>query len=395
MKSNLLGVAFITTLSALALSSCSVDQEAALFQRPAATGNSEKSKKASVKTEEKSDWATRMEEAKKKREEAKAIADEEKAAKLAAREKEKSAELAAKKKAEELEARNLAAAAKKEAAAKRKADLAKKKADALEARKLAETRKKEEALKRAEEAREKALAENKLKEKAAAEAARKMKIAEAKEKKERDRAAKIAAKRKAELDRENRESNEVAAVATRRTGGGFFSRLSVSTPTKYKSEGHFIEVNQRLLPLLNASNAKIEIDISEQRARVYKSDGGHDQLVIETQVSTGKSGHSTSVGTFRIKEKLVEKRSTLYGHWVNSSGSTVGSNGDSRSRPRGASRFVGAEMPYWMRINGGIGMHIGYVPGYPASHGCIRVPPAIQPLIFSKVGVGTSVTIKH
>ena len=52
-------------------------------------------------------------------------------------------------------------------------------------------------------------------------------------------------------------------------------------------------------------------------------------------------------------------------------------------------------MPYWMRVTGGIGMHIGEVPGYPASHGCIRVPETIQPIIFSKVQVGTPVTITH
>jgi lipoprotein-anchoring transpeptidase ErfK/SrfK len=52
-------------------------------------------------------------------------------------------------------------------------------------------------------------------------------------------------------------------------------------------------------------------------------------------------------------------------------------------------------MPYWMRINGGIGLHVGFVPDQPASHGCIRVPASIQPLIFSKVGVGTPVTVTH
>ncbi|MEO0414481.1 MAG: L,D-transpeptidase family protein, partial [Verrucomicrobiota bacterium] len=59
------------------------------------------------------------------------------------------------------------------------------------------------------------------------------------------------------------------------------------------------------------------------------------------------------------------------------------------------SKFVGADMPYWCRITGGIGMHIGYVPNHPASHGCIRIPPTVQPLIFSKVRVGTPVTIRR
>jgi lipoprotein-anchoring transpeptidase ErfK/SrfK len=154
-------------------------------------------------------------------------------------------------------------------------------------------------------------------------------------------------------------------------------------------------VNNRLLYSLNASNAKIEIDLGDQRARIYKTSGGQKQLVIETQISSGKAGHSTPTGSFRIQEKLQHKRSTLYGRWLNSSGSLVQSSGDSRKRPPGGATFVGTEMPYWMRVTGGIGMHIGYVPNGPASHGCIRVPSVIQPLIYSKVGVGTPVTIAY
>ena len=154
-------------------------------------------------------------------------------------------------------------------------------------------------------------------------------------------------------------------------------------------------MNRVALSGLSPSNAKIEVDISEQKARIYKTGNGDKQLVIETRVSTGKSGHSTPTGTYRTQEKKVEKRSTLYGSWMNSSGSTVRSSGEAWNPPSGGSRFVGAEMPYWMRVNGGIGMHVGYVPDYPASHGCIRVPSAVQPLIFSKVGVVTEVTIKH
>ena len=51
-------------------------------------------------------------------------------------------------------------------------------------------------------------------------------------------------------------------------------------------------------------------------------------------------------------------------------------------------------MPYWLRITSyGVGMHEGYVPSHPASHGCIRVPRNVQHLIYSKVGVGTPVKI--
>lgn len=363
----------ILAISAITFTSCTVDQEAALFTGGSAAGKSEKEKTEEKKSEEKSEssFAEKMRIAKEERAKARAEAAEKKAKEKAEQEREEARKLAEKKKEEEALA------------------------------------KKEEAEKRAKEAEEKALAEKKAQEKREAEEEKARKLAEKKKAEEEKRAAKIAAREKARAERRAREAREdaeeeaansreeVPAVAERRGRGGFFSRLSVSTPGEYKSEGHDVFVNQRLLSSLSPSNAKIEIDLSEQRARVYKNSGGVKQLVIDTQVSTGKSGHTTPTGTFRIKEKLVHKRSTLYGRWLNSSGATVRSDGDSRFRPAGGSQFIGAEMPYWMRVSGGVGMHIGYVPDYPASHGCIRVPSAVQPLIYSKVGVGTQVTITH
>jgi len=209
------------------------------------------------------------------------------------------------------------------------------------------------------------------------------------------REAKIAARKKAEEARDHEEELARAVErSSRGSGAGFFARLGTNS-SQYKSKGHDVYVNRVALASLSPSNAKIEVDLSEQKARIYKTGAGEKQLAIETQVSTGKSGHSTPTGSYRIQEKKVEKRFTLYGSWQNSSGSTVRSSGEAWNPPAGESRFVGAEMPYWMRVNGGIGMHVGYVPNYPASHGCIRVPSAVQPLIFSKVRVGTQVTITH
>ena len=52
-------------------------------------------------------------------------------------------------------------------------------------------------------------------------------------------------------------------------------------------------------------------------------------------------------------------------------------------------------MRYFMRLtDSGVGMHVGILPGYPASHGCIRLPAEIAPLIYSKVKLGTPVTIE-
>ena len=55
--------------------------------------------------------------------------------------------------------------------------------------------------------------------------------------------------------------------------------------------------------------------------------------------------------------------------------------------------FKGAPMPFFMRIVGGVGMHAGYLPGYPASHGCIRMPQFMAENFFKSVSVGTPVTI--
>lgn len=352
------------------LSSCTVDENAALTASGSATGDGKKEKKTEVKTGPATpSWSEKM---KADQERKKA----EQAGKAAAKAKEEAAE------------------AKKLAAAKKLEDAAALKAAREEEKRLAAEKK----TKAAEEAAELAAAEAKAKAKAdkvaADKKAREEALAAKVQEREAARLAKLEEKKRVEADRDA--SREVAALAnSNRGGGGFFSFLSIGTTSKqYQSEGHDIFVNEMLLPTLNPSNAKIEVSLGEQRARVYRRDGGEKVLIIDTQISSGKPGHATSTGTYQIKEKLVAKQSTLYGTWVNSSGQTVGGN-DSRSRPSDGSRFVGADMPYWMRINGGIGMHVGIVPGYPASHGCIRVPEAVQPLIFSKVGLGTQVTVMH
>lgn len=168
--------------------------------------------------------------------------------------------------------------------------------------------------------------------------------------------------------------------------------------SRYHSAQHHIWVDEKALSTLTPNNSRVEVDLGEQRARIFRAEKGGDKLVIETQISTGKQGHHTPSGSFKILEKTINKKSNLYGKWVDGdSGVTLISDGDSRKPPSTpGARFDGSPMPYWMRLTpGGVGMHIGYVPNYPASHGCIRVPKQVQPLIYSKVRVGTPVTIIH
>jgi lipoprotein-anchoring transpeptidase ErfK/SrfK len=142
----------------------------------------------------------------------------------------------------------------------------------------------------------------------------------------------------------------------------------------------------------NPGLSTVTIDLSEQKAYLYK--GG--QSLGWTYVATGRSGFSTPTGTFRIMEKQVDKRSNRYGSIVSTNGSVLRSNATAGVHSARGGRFVGAKMPYWMRLTGyGIGMHAGAIPnpGSPASHGCIRLPYDMAQTIYQNAPVGTRVTI--
>lgn len=140
---------------------------------------------------------------------------------------------------------------------------------------------------------------------------------------------------------------------------------------------------------------RVTIDLSEQKAYIFKN----SQNVAWTYVATGRSGFNTPTGTFRISEKVVDKRSNRYGTIVDANGNTVRSNataGLHRIPPGG--RFIGAKMPYWMRLTGnGVGMHAGRIPnpGSPASHGCVRLPYDMAAKIYAVAPTGTPVTIVY
>lgn len=169
--------------------------------------------------------------------------------------------------------------------------------------------------------------------------------------------------------------------------------------TRSGSPEHHITVNRSILNATTPSNSRLEIDLGDQKARLYKVEGGRRLLSVETPVSTGKDSYRTPEGEFSVIEKLPKKQSTLYGFWVDgNTGAVLDRDGDSRRPPGGRSNleFQGAPMPYWLRLtNGGIGIHEGFVPNHPASHGCIRVPERAQQLIYQKVRVGTPVTIRY
>lgn len=136
----------------------------------------------------------------------------------------------------------------------------------------------------------------------------------------------------------------------------------------------------------------IVIDISEQTASFFK--GG--KLVGVSPVSTGRAGYDTPTGSFKIlRKENKDYRSNLYGDYVDEAGTVVVANVDVKADPKPpGTKFLGAPMPYFMRLtNGGVGMHTGFLPGIPDSHGCIRMPDQMASTFSQNVSVGTPVAI--
>jgi lipoprotein-anchoring transpeptidase ErfK/SrfK len=107
----------------------------------------------------------------------------------------------------------------------------------------------------------------------------------------------------------------------------------------------------------------IAVSIEQQKVRVYDSNG----LFAESPVSTGMKGHSTPMGVFSIIQKHKMHRSNIYSD---------------------------APMPYMQRITwSGVAMHAGVLPGYPASHGCIRMPMTFAVKMWNWTRMGARVIV--
>jgi lipoprotein-anchoring transpeptidase ErfK/SrfK len=168
-------------------------------------------------------------------------------------------------------------------------------------------------------------------------------------------------------------------------------KMRKATDLLKKQEGP--KINQQNAALVTPDNARVLISLSKQRA--YLSGG--DALYIDSPISSGKAIGMTPTGSFSVLEKDPNHKSNVYGAFVDPSGRVVRAGVSTKvdSAPSGT-HYVGAPMKWFMRLTEqGVGMHVGILPGYPASHGCVRLPEAIAPLIYQKVKVGTPVTIEQ
>jgi L,D-transpeptidase-like protein len=137
------------------------------------------------------------------------------------------------------------------------------------------------------------------------------------------------------------------------------------------------------------AETSVEIDLQEQRAYLLQN----GRPVLASPISSGRYGHLTKTGVFEILEKEQTHYSSIYGKIVDARGNTVVADADADMPvPRGG-KFVPAPMHYFLRFNGADGMHAGILPGYPASHGCVRMPQEYAIAFFNSVSVGTPVTV--
>ncbi len=122
-------------------------------------------------------------------------------------------------------------------------------------------------------------------------------------------------------------------------------------------------INHDLLAASKDAKKRIVVDVSKQRAYLIVG----DTIALDTAVSTARTGKYTPRGVFKITERVKSgKTSTIYG----------------------------CNLPYWQRLgDSAVGLHIGDLPGYPASAGCIRLPESVAPILFENTSSGITVEV--
>ncbi len=139
-----------------------------------------------------------------------------------------------------------------------------------------------------------------------------------------------------------------------------------------------------------SGSPSITINLGEQKAFFYK-DG---RLVGVSMISSGREGYRTPPGQYKVLQKSKDHVSNLYGDYVDHGDNVMVANVGVKSDPKPlGAKFRGAPMPYFLRFHGGYGLHAGFLPGFAASHGCVRMPERMAQIFFANVSHGTPVRV--
>ncbi|MDD4931896.1 MAG: L,D-transpeptidase family protein [Methylacidiphilaceae bacterium] len=133
------------------------------------------------------------------------------------------------------------------------------------------------------------------------------------------------------------------------------------------------------------------IHVRQQKLYVYQG----KKLAAIAPICTGNATHPTPMGRFTIVQKDRNHLSNRYGCFVdNATGRIVDGNAILGQPAPAGTHYEAAEMPHFLRITSdGVGLHGGYLPGFAASHGCIRLPKSFASEIFELVQDGTPVSV--
>jgi lipoprotein-anchoring transpeptidase ErfK/SrfK len=168
---------------------------------------------------------------------------------------------------------------------------------------------------------------------------------------------------------------------------------SLATGCAYHERVAGVSPSPVIIGSINASTmrsgTRVIINLSEQRA--YLIEDGIVSLI--SPIASGKPGWSTPTGNFSVISKDIDHRSQNFGSVLDGSGRIATSNATPGTHVPPGFHYRPAPMPYYMEFSQAIGMHAGYLPGYPASHGCVRMPRDLAAQFFERVKIRTPVTV--
>jgi len=153
----------------------------------------------------------------------------------------------------------------------------------------------------------------------------------------------------------------IALVTAESPGGAQATGPAVDGAIEQMKPGEFLWAPE----IAPEGPVTLVVSLTSQRAYVYRN----GVPIGVSTISSGKPGHDTPTGIFTILQKHADHKSNLYSN---------------------------APMPFMQRLTwGGIALHAGNLPGYPASHGCVRLPLTFAKLLYGVTKLGLTVVITN
>jgi lipoprotein-anchoring transpeptidase ErfK/SrfK len=140
---------------------------------------------------------------------------------------------------------------------------------------------------------------------------------------------------------------------------------------------------------LRAQHTAVLINLTQQTAYLFEN----GRVALISPIASGKEGWGTPAGRYQVIKKDLNHVSGDFGLVVDAYGRIVNPDATPRSRVPAGCHYMPAPMPDYMQFGRYLGMHAGFLPGYPASHGCVRMPHDLAAEFFARVQVGTPVEV--